>query len=89
VASGLARLIPETPPEIETLLSSLQFDFQQMEAQLKQQQNAEQAALPVPFSCMVSTADYPLIEQALGSMKQPDKGAALVALCNEVMNRHE
>jgi ParB-like chromosome segregation protein Spo0J len=84
----LACLIPETPPEIETLLSSLQFDFQVLEEKLKAQQAAEKAALPVPFTCMLSAEDFALVEKALSLSHQKDRGAALVTLCREVIDRH-
>lgn len=41
---ALASLIPESPPEIETLLSSLQFDFQQMEAAIQSMQQPNKGA---------------------------------------------
>jgi ParB-like chromosome segregation protein Spo0J len=85
---ALACLIPETPPEIETLLSSLQFDFQAMEENLKAQQMAEQATLPVPFTCMLLAEDFALVEKALKLMQQKDRSAALVKLCREVIDRH-
>lgn len=84
---SLACLIPESPPEIETLLSSLQLDFQALEEQLKAQQAAEKAALPVPFTCMLNADDFTLVEQAL-ALVEKDRSVALVKLCREVIDRH-
>jgi len=85
---ALASLIPETPPEIENLLSSLQFDFEALETQLKAQQKAEQESLPVPFTCMLTASEYASVEKALGLMQQAERSAALVKLCQEVIDRH-
>jgi len=84
---ALAGLIPETPPEIEHLLSSLQFDFEALEAQLKAQQKVEQENLPVPFTCMLTAADFALVEQALALMQEKGRAEALVRLCREVIDR--
>lgn len=84
----LANLIPETPPEIENLLSSLQFDFEALEVQLKAQQQAEQERLPVPFTCMLTPDNFALVEKALALMGETERAGALVKLCQEALDRH-
>lgn len=82
----LATLIPENTTEIQDLLSLLDLSFTEMETKLKEQIEQEEANLPVPFGCMLPADKVSMVEEALALMKQPDKGIALIALCQEALD---
>ena len=89
--SDIARLLPETTGEIEGLLALLKKDTEAMAQALKEQIEREKASLPVPFGFLVLAEDAALVHETLAlykGQKNRDQGAALVAICRDVMALH-
>lgn len=87
----LALLIPESSAEIQDMLHLLNFDFEAIEQNLKAQEAAERATLPVPFTFMVAAQDAEFVQKTLSSFeehissnKKMERGELLVALCREI-----
>jgi ParB/RepB/Spo0J family partition protein len=84
----LAKILPETPAQIQDYLALLQFDFTEIEKSFEKQIEHEKTVLPVPFTFMVGADKAPIVEAALGLFNQEpqkDRGEILVALCEKVL----
>lgn len=87
--SNLTAYIPESEKQVSDLLALLKLDWEDTQAQIKKQIEQEQADLPRPFTCMITTTDFPDVEKALLQQDGKDKGEKLVALCRLVLNQEK
>ncbi len=83
----LAPLLPETPAEIEDLLTLVRLDEAELMKQVKSQLEKTESDLPVLLNFVLNKKDATLVEAVLAQYqpddtKDPSKG--LVALCEDV-----
>lgn len=75
----LAHIVPESPKDIQDLLALLKLDTEVVEQAIEKQVNQEKETLPVPFGCLLSSAEHTLVERALG-LFQGNTSQQLVAM---------
>ena len=86
----ITQLLPESKHDIDDLLSLLTTDVDAMVQQVRKQQEAEEAGLPVPFTFLVPRPDVDIVEKALAKATKPtkkkaDRAEALVFICKRVL----
>lgn len=82
---AISDLLPESPSEIEDLLSLLRLDMQTLEKAFQEQIEKERQSLPVAFTFLIPAPSAQSIEAALALFPGSDRGEALVALCQRML----